>query len=352
MIHGLTDGAPPLPRVRKLAIGDRGGRNGAPRKLDHFRLTDGPPIPPAAIVRSRDEHGQRPIALACTLAPLEPEQILSSKMRSYRASMLWCHGDNGTEALRRDPAGNFRPVDGGCRGCEWNPNNHDPGWTPARADRSRNIPAEPTCKANGRLYVILKGEGATEATMIATGSKWSIINLSGFIRRLAGLGPQLWTIPLELRVTMQRISTPRGGGQRARTPLPILSLHTAETVPELMGRVEAAAQGHVLPEAVGVKLLPGPGVSDESVDLEPADPLLYPEAVDVEVESVPSDESLGKLEAAAVLCKAEIGGRYIRRGFVVHCLKGGKTEDEIRTRLEVAIHAAGGALPGEGPETA
>jgi hypothetical protein len=341
MIYGLTDAPATLPRVRKLAIGDRNGRNGAPQKLDHFRLTDGPAIPSAAIVKSRDGAGQRPISLACTLAPLDPEQILSTKMRSYRASMLWCHGDNGPNAERRDPAGKFRPVQGGCVGCEHNPNNHEPGWRPSRG--------APVCKANGRLYVILEGEGATEATMISTGSKWSIVNLSGFIRRLAGLGPQLWTIPLELRVTMQRISTPRGGGQRARTALPILSLHTSETVPQLMERVEAAAHGRVLPESVEVKLLPGPGVSDESVDAEPADPLLYPEAFDVEVEPVPSDDYLAALEAVAVQAHAEIGGRYIRPGFVVHCLKRGKAEDEIRGRLETAIHAAGAALPGEGP---
>jgi hypothetical protein len=328
MIRGLTNQPATLACIRKIAIGDNLGKRGAPRKLDYFRLASGDPIPKEAIVRARDPEKTRPIALACNLAPLEPDQIFSTAMRAYNAASLWCSGDNGATATRRDGAGNFRPVEGGCNDCEHNPFNHDPGW---RAAKGR-----PMCKPNGRLSVILKGQGATEATRITTGSKWSILNLSGFIERFSGLGPALWTIPVELRVTMQRVSVPG----RARTPLPILSLHTSDTVPQLMDRVEAAAAGRML-SGESPRLLPGPGVSDESVDEEPASTLLYHEAS----EPIVQDDRLAQLEDAAILCRAEIGGAYIRRGFVAFALGRGKAPEEVRKRLEIAILGVGGALP-------
>lgn len=341
MIHGLTDQPATLRRIRTISIGDNLGKNGAPRKLDHFRLSSGDPIPTEAIARARDKDGARPIALACNLAPLEPDQIFSTAMRAYNASNLWCSGDNAHTATRRDQAGNFRPVgqgaDGqiGCNGCEHNPFNHDPGW---RAGRGM-----PMCKPNGRLYIILKGQGATEATRITTGSKWSILNITGFIKRFSVLGlGQLWTLPVELRVTMDRVSVPG----RARTPLPILSLHTSETVPVLVERLQAAQSGGMLPGEVETpKLLPGPGVSDESVDAEPASTLLYHGAS--EAPQIAQAGYLAQLEAAAIMSKADIGGAFIRPGFVAAMLKRGKDEAEIRARMTMAILAAGGLVPDE-----
>lgn len=335
MITGLTDQPPTLRKVRTISIGDNLGTRGAPRKLDHFRLASGDPIPPGAIARARGDNGERPISLSCNLAPLEPDQIFSTAMRAYNASNLWCSGDNADTASRRDQAGNFRPVQGGCNGCEHNPFNHDPGW---RAGRGM-----PMCKPNGRLYIILKGEGATEATRITTGSKWSILNLAGFIKRFSGLGPDLWTIPVELRVTMERVSVPG----RARTPLPILSLHTSETVPQLMSRVDAAAAGRMLPGAVEApRMIAGPGVSDVSVDEEPPNPLLYHGAG----EPVVQNGYLALLEDAAVQGKAEIGGAYIRRGWAASLLKRGKTEHELTQRLIVALHAAAVVVPDDPKE--
>ena len=332
MIHGLTDQPATLPCRRKISIGDNLGTRGAPRKLDHFRLVEGDPIPPDAVLRYRDPDARRsPFALACNLAPLENEQIFSTAMRSYGAAKLMCHGD-GVTATRRGHSGRFRPVDGGCSECPHNPNNNDPGWRPPKGD--------PVCKANGRLYVILKGEGATYATRITTGSKWSIINLSSFVKRFSGLGPDLYTIPVELRVTMERVSVPG----RARTPLPILSLHTTETVPELMARVDSHAAGRMLPGSAQPLMLPGPGVSDASVDAEPTDPLLYHGAIDVE--AVPQDDYLAQLEDAAVRAKADIGGRFIAAGDAAKWLKA-RTPEQVKTALENAIMQAGAPLPGD-----
>ena len=337
MIKGLTDNPATLPRVRKISVGlPPGGGKNYPQKLDYFRLAEGKPFPPECIPEG--ENPQRPRALLCNLAPLGPEEILSAKMRAYGKTGLWCSGDNDLQAERRDQTGHFRQVDGGCLACKHRPDNHDGGWRPDKG--------QPVCKPNGRLFVILKGEGATEATMISTTSKWSIINSSGFIQRFSGLGPDLFTIPVELRVSMTAVSTPRGGGQRARTPLPILSLHTTDTVPRLMQRVDRWTEQRQLgTSAPAVRMIAGPGVSEASVDEEPADPHTYPQAVDVQ----PQDTYLAELEGIAVAASADIGGRLILFGDVVRWSTR-RNPEQIKAALEDAIHRAGAFLPGEGPE--
>ena len=340
-IRGLTGQDSRLPRIRKLHIGLPKPSRGPGRPIDWFRLAPGDPaIPDEAILKEKPRVGdgpRRPTVLACTLAPMLPEQISDAAMRNYRAGGLWCQGDGGDVARRRGSDRRFHELRGGCVAS-------GPNGSPCPF-------IDKECKANTRLYVVLKGDGMTKVTEIETNSKWSISNFDALIVRASGLGRQLWEVPMELHVQMQKMATPRG----SRSMLPIMSLQMSETMQQVRSRLDHAARGLLPSPEPPVALLPGDGVSRESRDEEPSNLLLYGKQSEPDTPRVVANERLMALEAAAVAARAEVRGHPVKPGTVERWFDMRErgvidADDEtIAKRLETAIRGAGGIVPGEEP---
>lgn len=88
-IHGLTDTPPAFIKLGRIKKGDKGGRNGAPRDLDHFRVTfQVGPISELLEKKFREIYGNEPKEINVRFPSADPADVWDANYECYKKGGL------------------------------------------------------------------------------------------------------------------------------------------------------------------------------------------------------------------------------------------------------------------------
>ncbi len=203
-IVGLTDQQrsryPEVGVIRKGEKRPEGGK-GIGKDLSYFRMD----TQDASVQKLWNElYPKEPRELIITLPHRTVEENFSAWKEEWIASGLAHRCDGQFMVQQRDKKGEMVMFSDG--------------------DRK---PCPGGCSIAGRLSVILPQMRRLSTVMVATSSKWDIINLTENLNALYDIKQSLMGIPIILRRVLKSISTPRGNGKRARQKSWLLQLEAA-----------------------------------------------------------------------------------------------------------------------------
>lgn len=127
-IHNLTNVPAAFMKIGKIAKGDRLGKNGAPRDLDHFRIVfKESSISKLLEARFTEKYGKEPRAINIRFAANTPEEVWDANYECYKGGALTAKAGSNESGLYwiyyRDPQTNEVWVRGGqavtSAGREW-----------------------------------------------------------------------------------------------------------------------------------------------------------------------------------------------------------------------------------------
>lgn len=265
-IVGLTDRGPSLPEVGIL-------RKGAPKTdpkkpgsdLKYFRFDTGDA---EAGARFKEIYGPEPVAIRVFLPFATTDENFEAWKEEWAASSLKHRCDGRDMVL----------------------------WLKGGAYSTERKPCPGGCKQVGRLKVIIPELKRWAFVTALTTSIHDILQLHANLQALEAARGDLRGIPLILKRAPRKISTPRGGGERARAEKWLL---TIEAQPQWVELQLASAERQALGQGQPLALPEWNGDDDEEEEIETPAAAPAPEMItDAQVERL--NEIVEELETLGV----------------------------------------------------
>lgn len=234
-IKGLTDRGPALPRIGTLRKGAPKTQSGPGKDLEHFRFDT---QDAEAGERFKQAYGAEPVAIRVFLPFSTTDENFEAWRESWTASSLQHRCDGETCVLWLQKDGTYsddpKPCPGGC-------------------------------KQVGRLNVIIPELKRWAFVTALTTSIHDIIEVHANLMSLESARGDLRGIPLILKRTPRKISTPRNNGERARAEKWLL---TIEAQPQWVELQLASQERAALNQAEPLALPEWNGDEEEIEDVE------------------------------------------------------------------------------------
>ena len=271
-IYGLTDRGLSFPEIGQIRKGDKGGKNGAPRDLDHFRVVfDDKETERAAIFHSI--YGDNPTQLSVMLPFNELDRCWDCWYEAYTAGRMVARSDGRYFTFRVDhQTGEILVVNGLDQRGQQMPHQEQVGIYMDGNGKSQPIKMKPV----GRLKVVIPELRSLAYLTVHTTSIHDIVNISAQLAAIRTItGGQIAGIPLVLCRKPKAISTPAANGARARRIKWMLSIEASPAwVEAKLNALNAAAFAPLLPVTTeqALALPPGdelPDPDDEETGDEP-----------------------------------------------------------------------------------
>jgi len=236
-IKGLTDRHATFPEIGAIRKGDRGGKNGAPRDLQWFRVEVDEREKEAAILLMK-LYGEKPTELNVLFPFDDVDRNFESWYEAYTAGALIYRSDGERVLYWLDHATGTRKVVGGE---PFTPHAENPlGFYVDGKGQKQPIKYKPV----GRMKVMLPELGRLCYLTVHTTSLHDVINLTAQLRALHAIHGRLAGVPLKLRRRPVKISMPGDDGKRVRRIKWLLSI---EADPEWVQRKLAEMKRLALP---------------------------------------------------------------------------------------------------------
>lgn len=226
-IKSLTNRAPQFPEIGQLRKGAKKPERGPGRDLDHFRFTSDIEEVQTAF---EDVYGPEPRLINCVLPYPYVDGMTQTDGNWQAWNEHWVAG-----GLKHRCDGEYVVRQQNKDGTYTDP---EPG----------TVPCPGNCEPCGRLRIIVPELKRLAHVMVLTTSKNDILNLDAQLRALEELNGDLRGIPMQLRRTKNKISTPGSNGKRARRDSWLLSIEAAPSWVELKLTAQEAAAIPQLPQ--------------------------------------------------------------------------------------------------------
>lgn len=257
-IYGLTDRGLSFPEIGRIRKGDTGGKNGAPRDLNYFRVEFDSKEVEARVIFDR-KYGREPQELNIILPFNEIERCWDAYLEAYTAGRMVARADGKQYIYLVDTRTGNTLVKNGEPYREYKDGEILGTWKNSKTGKDEPI----KCKAAGRLKVIIPELGRAAFLTVLTGSIHDCINISDQLRAFSAVNSgRIAGIPFVLRRRPRKISTPRPDGSRARYEKWLLSI---EADPEWVRRMLLETKRIAMPGNAG--LLEPPCESSEPPEI-------------------------------------------------------------------------------------
>ena len=251
-IHGLTHTTGALPRIGELRKGTPKKTNARGEQIygadqDFFRFTS--ENEPKLVEQFYAVYGAEPREIVCFLPYDTVDQNFEAWKYTFRASGVQVKCDGLHVCSLRNEAGNL---------VHYSPENA-PACMAETGCYVDSKGKKHVCKPSGMLHIVIPALKRAGVVTVLTGSTWDISDLHKSLQFLhekaLRYGKGLSDIPMLLTRHVQRKSTPRADGSRARRPISLLRI---EILPSWFAerQIGMATDGEVqLEEAVKSKML-------------------------------------------------------------------------------------------------
>lgn len=227
-IKGLTNKEEAFPQIGDIRKGDRGGKNGAPRDLNYFRVEPKEGEKEAEVTLGQmfadlvdgkpTERHMRPTEIDILFPFDDIDRCFECYYEAYVAGGLVYRSDG--EFIMRE----VNPATGECvvtSAAQKVPHRANPiGYYTNEHGKREEIKYKPV----GRMKVILPGLRRLAYFVVHTTSLWDVMNLSAQLRAIIAIHGKLAGVPLVLRRRPHKISMPGPDKKRVRRTKWLLSV--------------------------------------------------------------------------------------------------------------------------------
>lgn len=197
----LQEGIPRLKRLGIIRLGKPKGENRPGRPSEHFELRDAPEV--------AEVYGPSPTRLNILLPFDDIDLVLDAWHRLYGAGSLKCRGDGNTIDYMVDEGGQALVAQGFARrSFHLNGERFEEGDAVPCGGFKKIYPRCRGCSPRAILRVMIQEILRLGYWQIGTGSKHSILNLTGELKWAKRLFGKLVGIPFVLELTPEPISVP------------------------------------------------------------------------------------------------------------------------------------------------
>ena len=237
-VRGLTGQPAEFPEIGQLRKGNPKTKEGhVGRDLTYFRFTSDVPDVEAAFHAA---YNDEPRLINCFLPFASVGECWEAWQEEYVAGGLVHRCDGETMVVWLDEDGSYST---------------DPLPCPYASGAKKRTKDVPGCKPTGRLKIVIPELQRLAYVTVITNSTNDIRNLDRQLRALQTVRLDLRGVPMQLRRTPDRISTPGANGKRVRRESWLLSIEAAPSWVSL----QLAAQ-----EAAAIPQLPGSTVRESA----------------------------------------------------------------------------------------